>query len=289
MKYIALILAMMLGIAVSEWHPWSRQAVIAQLHETAYQRILRTGIIRCGYASWAPFIRKDPNTGDVSGFNRTIFDEIGKELGLKVDWVEEVGFGNYIEGLNTGRYDAMCQTVWPDPGRFKNATITLPVHYHKVYVVVRADDKRFEQGFEKLNDPAFTAAAIDSDVTQSIARADFPNAKIDALPQTADAAQLFMEVANGKADATFVDYGFFKSFDEKNPGKLKTAGQVLHVYGSVFSVRQGETDLKNMLDSAIITLTNKDRLADILRHEDPSSIPPAPTYAMPSTSEVKNP
>jgi ABC-type amino acid transport substrate-binding protein len=172
--------------------------------------------------------------------------------------------------------------VWPDPGRFKNATITLPVHYHKVYVVVRADDVRFDQGYDKLNDPSFTTSAIDADITQSISMYDFPKAKIDALPQNADASQIFMEVANGKADATFVDYGFFQSFNAKNPGKLKTVGQVLHVYGSVFSVKQGEGDLKNLFDSAIIALTNKGILADILKRVDPNSIPPAPTY----TSEI---
>ncbi|MFY9287847.1 MAG: transporter substrate-binding domain-containing protein [Alphaproteobacteria bacterium] len=247
--------------------------------ETAYQRIVRSGVVRCGYALWPPFLRKDPNTGQLSGFNHEIFNEIGKELGLKIEWVEEVGFGNYIEGLNAGRYDALCQTVWPDPGRYKNATITLPVHYHNVYVVVRSNDARFDQGYNKLNDAAFTTAAIDGDVTQSISRADFPNAKINALPQTVDATQLFLEVATGKADATFADYGFFKDYDVKNPGKLKTVGQVLHVYGSVFSVKQGEADLKNLIDSAIVSLTNKGILAAILKREDPASMPPAPTYA----------
>ncbi len=280
MKFVALIVAVVLGFAGSQyWMQHYQPSAVQEKQETAYQRILRTGTIRCGYALWPPFMRKDPNTGEVSGFNHDIFTEIGKELGLKIEWVEEVGFGNYIDGLNTNRYDVMCQTVWPDPGRFKNATITLPVHYHKVYVVARANDPRFDQGYDKLNDSSFTTAAVDGDVTQSIAQSDFPKAKIDALPQNADASQIFMEVATGKADATFVDYGFFKSYDAQNPGKLKTVGQVLHVYGSVFSVKQGETDLKNLIDSAIISLTNKGVLADILRRVDPASIPPAPTYA----------
>lgn len=280
MKYIAIILALILGFGGSQYFALQhKQSPTVEKSETTYQRIIRTGTIRCGYALWPPFLSKDPNSGEISGFNHDIFAAIGKELGLKVEWVEEVGFGNFIEGLNTNRYDAFCQTVWPDPGRFKNATITLPVHYHQVYVVVRSDDARFDKGYETLNDPSYTTAAIDADITQSIALSDFPKAKIDALPQNADAAQIFMEVASGKADATFVDYGFFKSFDAKNSGKLKTAGQVLHVYGSVFSVKQGEADLKNLLDSAIIALTNKGVLADILKRVDPYSIPPAPTYA----------
>jgi ABC-type amino acid transport substrate-binding protein len=277
MKYfLTFIVAITLCYGISQFA--GHNTGPAAVAESTYQRVVRTGVIRCGYASWAPFISKDPNSGAIVGFNHDIFEAIGKELGLKVEWTEEVGFGNYIEGLNTNRYDMMCQTVWPDPGRFKNATLTLPVHYHKVYVVARANDERFDRDYEKLNDASFVAAAIDADITQSIAQVDFPKAKIDALPQNADAGQLFMEVADGKADATFVDYGFFQDYDKKNPGKLKTVGSLLHVYGSVFSMKAGEMDMKNLIDSAIVSLTNKGVIANILSRVDPNSIPPAPTY-----------
>ncbi len=275
------IFLLILGVILVIWHPWSSGSgpISQTIAESAYQRILRTGTIRCGYATWPPFMRKDPNTGELSGFNHDIFTEIGKELGLKIEWTEEVGFGNYIEGLNAGRYDVMCQTVWPDPGRFKKATITLPAHYHKVYVVVRADDHRFDDGFDKLNDPSFKAAAIEGDITETIARTDFPNATLDSLPQSADASQLFLDVASNKADATFVDYGFFKDYDKNNPGKLKIAGKVLRVYGSVFSVKQGEMELKALLDDVIIALTNNGKLAAILKRYPTTAMPPAPTYA----------
>lgn len=250
----------------------------ASAHETAYERIMRTGTIRCAYALWPPFLDRDPNTGKLSGFNYDIWTAIGRELGLKVEWVEEVGFGNYIEGLKTGRYDAMCQTVWPDPGRFKNALVTLPAHYHKVHVVVRADDRRFDQGWAKLNSPEFKAAVIDGDITDSIAQTDFPLMKRDSLPQATDARQMFTEIETGKADATFVDYGFFKDYDSKNPGKLKIAGSVLHVYGSVFSLPPGEIALKSLVDSVMLKLTNSGDIATILSHYVTTAMPPAPTY-----------
>jgi ABC-type amino acid transport substrate-binding protein len=252
---------------------------------SAFDRVIQKQEIRCGYASWPPFLSKDPNTGKIVGFNVDIIEAIGKELGLKIVWTEEVGFGNYIEGLRTGRYDMMCQTVWPDAGRLKNALVTIPVHYHKVHVIVRADDKRFDNGWQKLNDPQFKAAVIDGDITNSIANLDFPKAKLDSLPQTADAAQLFTDVETGKADATFVDYGFFQDYNKKNPGKLKIAGEVLRVYGSVFSVNNGEVQLKDMIDNALILLINSGRIAEILHKYDPASMPPAPTFVPSSGKE----
>ncbi len=89
---------------------------------------------------------------------------------------------------------------------------------------------------------------------------------------------MFLEIETGKADATFVDYGFFKDYDSANPGKLRIAGEVLRVYGSVFSVPNGEASLKSLLDNAIITLINNGRIEDILKQYPTTAMVPAPTY-----------
>ena len=246
--------------------------------ESVFEKVVSSGELNCAYAIWPPFFSKDALTGELSGFNYDIIEAVGRELGLKINWSEEVGFGNYIEGLRSGRYDAMCQTVWPDPARFKNALVTIPAHYHKVHVVVRADDTRFDDGWRKLNDPQFKAVVVDGDITDTIARTDFPKATIVSLPQAADARQMFTEIETKKADATFVDYGFFKDYDSKNPGKLKRAGNVLRVYGSVFSVPSGETELKMLLDNALIALINSGRIEEILRKHPTTAMAPAPTY-----------
>lgn len=36
-------------------------------HETAYDRIMRTGVIRCGYIPYAPGLTKDLKTGEFGG------------------------------------------------------------------------------------------------------------------------------------------------------------------------------------------------------------------------------
>ena len=246
--------------------------------ESVYDRVIRTGTIRCGYAVWPPFFRKDANTGQLSGFNYDIIEAVGRELNLKIDWVEEAGFGNYIEGLKAGRYDVMCQTVWPDAGRLKNALVTIPAHYHKVHIITRSDDNRFDNGWQILNDPKFKVVAVDGDITDTIARTDFPKAQLVSLPQAADARQMFTEIETGKADATFVDYGFFLDYDKQNPGKLKVAGNVLRVYGSVFSVNNGEVMLKTLLDNTLIALINNGRIKEILSQHPTTAMSPAPTF-----------
>lgn len=35
--------------------------------ETAFERIMRTGTMRCGYVVWAPYLSVDPKTGQMGG------------------------------------------------------------------------------------------------------------------------------------------------------------------------------------------------------------------------------
>ena len=44
---------------------------------------------------------------------------IGKTLDLKIEWTEEVGWGNIGEGLKAGRYDMACVSMWPDAPKYK--------------------------------------------------------------------------------------------------------------------------------------------------------------------------
>jgi len=66
-----------------------------------YQRVIKSGTIRCGYGMFPPYCMKDPNTGKLSGIFVEILNEAGKNLGLKIDWSEEVGWANIIQGIET--------------------------------------------------------------------------------------------------------------------------------------------------------------------------------------------
>ena len=63
--------------------------------------------MRCGYVSNPPSCIVDPNTGQLGGIFVDSIEAIGEELGIRIEWTEEVGFGSMIEGLVTGRYDAV--------------------------------------------------------------------------------------------------------------------------------------------------------------------------------------
>lgn len=249
------------------------------VQQKAIEHIKQTGILRCAYALWPPAMMKDPNTGKLSGINYDVMEEIGKELDLKIEWVEEVGFGNYIEGLNTGRYDALCTTTWPDPARIRFQTFTRPYYFTPEYAYVRAGDLRFDNDLEKINDPAIKIVTIDGDVSATAARIDYSQAATFSLPQGADAQEQFTATVSKKGDVFFTDAGNFANFDRTNPGMMRRVEGVKpsRIYGEFIAVKYGETQLRDMLNVAITTLINSGKVQKIVTKHAPA------LYLLPST------
>ncbi len=227
--------------------------------QSAYERVLSTQTLRCGYFTWPPQLRKDPNTGKLSGILYDYVHALGGALGLKIEWTAEVGVGEYVEALEENRFDALCMTQWPDPPRVANSLMTHPAFYTSVYPAVRGDDTRFDKGgVEAFNNPDITIAVIDGDISATLAARDFPKAKTLTLPQMSDYSQMLTSIITHKADVTFFDYGVLHDFWAQNGKKVKVPGNwvAAYTFPEVFVIKKGEVALKQLLDTGINILTN---------------------------------
>jgi ABC-type amino acid transport substrate-binding protein len=228
--------------------------VAAPQKETAYERVLRTGTLRCGYDVYEPSIIMDPNTKKLSGIFYDLMNEVGKRLNVKVDWSTQVGYGVIPQELALNRIDAFCGVLWPTAERARAGTFSVPVYYSAVYVFARANDKRFDADYTKLNNAAYTVSIKDGDVAGSIAAADFPQAKHISIGEMAHTSQMLEDVATKKADATFNELVGFYNYSKANPGKLKVVGldkPPLRYFASTVMMGPNETQLKTMIDVAI--------------------------------------
>lgn len=242
--------------------------------ETAYERVMRTRTIRCGYATSPPVLVRDPNTGKISGLDVDIWEQIGLQLGLKIEWVEEAGWGNFIEGMRTGRYDAFCSLVWPDEARSKFLSLSIPVMYTFLSTFVRANDNRFSGNLEEFNSPDITIPAVDGDITVMMAKSKFPKAKILSLPQTATAWDMFQSVASRKADVVFLDRPMIETISKNNPGLLKElkTPEPPFTFTSHCSFNVGEFALRDMVDVALRTMIDDGRMEEMAKRYSPDYI-----------------
>jgi ABC-type amino acid transport substrate-binding protein len=239
----------------------------ASQDESAFDRINRTGTIRCGYATWFPGFYIDPNTGDKAGFSFDIAEELGKRLGLKIEWTEEAGWGHAEQGLKTKRYDMMCAHVCNDAKRTKSAYFSIPYVKEPIYAMTRFDDTRFDESLSGLNQDNIKAVVLRGTIVEFTARDSFPHAKIfDASDFNAE-SDLFSSVITKKADVTFNTALSVHSFNEKNPNLVKTIGEPVNYCNGSFMLPLGDDRLKNMVDAGMSELIDKGMIDDIItRH-----------------------
>lgn len=241
---------------------------------------MRTGTLRCGYVVWPPYLFKDPNTGAFSGISYDLITAISEEAGIKVTWTEETGWGTFHEGLNSGRYDAMCVGVWQSGARARAALLTKPAYYDGLYAFSKEEDKRFSEGIVSLDKPDVRIVVHEGDATQALRRMKFPHAQELALSPMSDSSQGVLSVAEGKADIDFESRFNVAKYNEMAKVKLVPVEEKpVQLFGNSFAVKTGEYDLKFMLDSVIDTLVTSGKAEKILEpYKDSGFVAPAPGY-----------
>ncbi len=226
--------------------------------EPAFDQVTKTQTIRCGYFSYPPYIAKDPNSGKLSGINYDIFEAMGKNLGLKIEWVSEIGIGEVVAALGAHKFDVMCASLWPDPARNRLLTFTDPTFFSVVHAFVRADDHRFDGHLDQANRSDIKISVIEGDVGTYLATEKLPLAQQASLPQTASGAEILMQVINHKADIALVDRALVADFSSQNPGKIREVSGIppIRVFGEHLMIAKGEYGLRDMLNVSLHQLIN---------------------------------
>ncbi|MBL8640635.1 MAG: transporter substrate-binding domain-containing protein [Alphaproteobacteria bacterium] len=262
-KFIALFLAALCILTTS--------AFAGEHYQSAYDRVMATNTIRCGYFPYAPALIIDPNTKVKSGIFYDITEEIGRRLGLKIEWAEEVDYGVIPEGFRSNRYDMFCNAVWPTPERVREASFSTPLYYSTVGIFVKSNDARFDKDSSKLNTPSVTLAVKDGDITASIAKSLFPRAKFVSVPQMALTQEQLIMVATGKADATFNEPMLLYDYNKTANVKLKDIAtrNPIKYFGSTYMLPPNEFQLKHMIDVTLENLLSEGYIDRVIQKYEP--------------------
>ncbi len=244
--------------------------------------VVRSGVLRCGYVNWKPYYYtelKDGNT-QPTGLNYDIMMELGKVLDLKIDWVEEIGWGNIGEGFKTNRYDAVCTSAWIDAPKLKNLLLSRPIFYSAPQLYVRADDNRFDGNPERLNQPDVTFVVIDGAPLSPLVAEQFPSSKITALPQLVQSAEYLMTVITKKADVATMDPDEIKPFMAANPGKLRAVSGVrpLRILPHILALPPSDPQFMAMMNAGLQVLIDNGVMEKIRKKYDTGYFVPAPSF-----------
>jgi ABC-type amino acid transport substrate-binding protein len=243
-------------------------------NEPVFERIQKSGTVHCGYSPYPPFIIKD-KAGNLSGIFYELTERLGPLTGWKFEWTTQVGYPTEanpaaIKDMVSGKFDMLCGGIqWQVPWEQKQMWATpTPLFFTGMGVYVRADDKRFPDGFRvpKLNDPQYTMVAHMPSISDRIHKAEFPNAKAfytgyggpDHVPGLASVVfqpgkSMLQDLVDGKGDFTVAELELGNQYMSLKPGKLRniTVNNPMRAMPVQYQVPYGEVRLRQVIDSAV--------------------------------------
>lgn len=234
--------------------------------EDISERVLREGVIRAAYVVYPPFFTKDVNTGKLGGFTFEIAEQMAKTLGLKIEWVEEVFWGNSLEGLNTNRYDIVGTQVWPNGPRLRQADFCMPLFFSAVGAYARPEDAARFSDLNRINSNDVVICTVDGEISDILSRTRFSNAKTLSLPQNTSIDMPMMNVMHKKADIVFNETAIVNDFLAKNPGALVSIAPAkpVQVYPNGFPIKRRQFAWRSMIDGAFSEMANSGSVEDLL-------------------------
>ena len=228
--------------------------------ETLQDKVLSNGTIKAAYTIYYPGCIKDGN-GNLKGVFIETLERAAKDLNLKVEWVEEVGWGTQIAGLDNDKFDMMGSSVWANPKRAKAATLSIPLYYSQLYLYTRADETKFDKikNYEELNNEDYTFTLVDGGTRKVLWDNMFSKSRNISLPENTDFGVSFKDVTSRKADLIIMEPYQAEKFLANNPNSIKKLdlGLPLKVYGNCFMFKKGENEFEHMLNTVLQDLINE--------------------------------
>ncbi len=258
-----LLIAVVISVSLSFF---LRPSPTPEKHETAYERVMRTGVLRCGYGLWEPAVMRDPNTGEFSGILYDFMQEVGKALNIKVEYTLDMPWDSIGMSLLAHKIDAHCAGIWATPGRGRLMAFTNPLFFSPTVAFARIDDNRFDNNLSKINNPDVTVALSDDDITTEVYQSEFSQAKKWTLPQMAPPEELLLAISMHKADVAFNAPPRLHSFEKGYPGKVKIIPnpKPLRIFADTIAVSIEDEELLHVLNTTIDQLIDSGAMDKIV-------------------------
>lgn len=215
-----------------------------------------------GYLLWgtdleggAPYAFPDPkNQKNIIGFEIDLAEAIGRELGVKIKYVQNA-WDSLIPSLERGDFDVAVNGIEITEERKKRVLFSIPYYIYSEQLVVRKDDNTIN-GLEDLKGKKVGTlqGAVAQEILESIGGVIVKNYSGVVEP--------YEDLALGRIDAVFLDYPIAAYYAKPNP-KLKFVGPLVAEGYYGIAIRKEDEDLKVEIDKILTKLIKTGELRQI--------------------------
>jgi glutamine transport system substrate-binding protein len=179
-------------------------------------------------ANFKPFEYKNPDTGEMEGFDIELMEAIAKEAGFEVEF-ETMEFDGLIAGMQSGRYPIGIAGISITEERKESIDFSNPYYDSGLVLMVPTDSD-----IQSIDDVDGKKVGSRQGSTSQSYLQDNTDADVQAFPEIVTA---YMDVKEGRVDAALYDLpNVLYYIAQEGEGKLKTVGDVIEgqSYGIAF-------------------------------------------------------
>ena len=205
------------------------------------------GIVRVATdATWPPFESIDAESKEIVGFDIDLMKAIAEKAGFEVQFIN-VSFETLLTGMAQCQYDAAISSITITADRAVDFSFSNPYFAAGQIVVVRANNV----DIVSYNDLGGKAVGVQIDTT-----GDIEAEKIEGVivHRYDDIELAFQDLVNTQLDAVIADNPLALSIVGKNPGQLKTVGDIFTDENYGIAVCRTDTNLVKKINIALAEL-----------------------------------
>jgi len=214
--------------------------------KTTFDQITAKGKIVVGTsADYKPFEYIDQD-GKIVGFDVEIMKAVGKELGLKVEFVD-TAFDGLIPSLKSKKYDVVVSAMTITEKREKAVDFTQP-YFNAGQVIAVMDN---DDSIKSPEDLTGKVVGVQLGTTGDLKASEMENLK--EIKRYEKMTQAYIELKNGRIDAVVNDLPVTAAYIMENPD-VKIVGKPFTDENYGIAVREGDDKLEKEINGAITKL-----------------------------------
>ena len=237
-RLASLVAALVVGCVAS-------LSATAQQATPALDDIGKNKLIKVGWATWYPYVYRDPTTKGLTGASVKIVEDIAKHLDVKLEWVEEQG-ATAIAGLQAGKFHIYGTPMAITLPRARAVTYTEPFLQTRAGILARKEDAaQYGSWKDVVAKPGLKAClALGSNIDLWATRV-FKSAE---LIRVKEAPMCITEVLARKSDVMLTGMDSFPKITSEHPGIVAVKGDAWMSGKVGFLVRFGDHTMRDWLN-----------------------------------------
>lgn len=216
-----------------------------------------------GYVLYDPLIIQG-ESGNLTGISYDIAEAIAEELGIKLAWTTESTWPTALDDMNNGSFGAVGVQMWPDEGRRTKAVFTTSAMDSPVYAYGQAEDTRFSENLQTINQPGIRLAVVDTEIIAPIVSSEYQNVTVYSESNGTYQA-MFQAVDTGTADVIFAEPVEAEAYIAANPNSLRRlSDEPVRIFANSFAFPTDQGEVVEQWNDVIEALIDDGTIASIL-------------------------